>query len=112
MGKLITLFMWEYQPHFRMFLERLAQAVLQSIAPAVQPRALLVGIRTPEEIQGYPVCVEPEDEDWDPKIFFDCAARADSIYATHPDHSIFYGDEPRMRDKPESIRKKSVRRAV
>src|SRR5882724_5428079 len=112
MGKPIMLFMWGYQPHFRIALELRAQAVLQSIAPTVQPRAFLVGIRSPEETDGYPVCVEPEDDEWEPTIFFGCAARADSIYATHPDHSILYGDEPRMRDKPENIRKKSVREAV
>ncbi len=113
MVKSIALFMWGYQPHFRSALEHRAQAVLQSIAPTVQPRALLVGIRTPEKTDGHPVCVEPEDEDWNPRIFFGCASRADSIYDTHPDHSIFYiGDEPGMRDKPENIRKKSVREAV
>jgi hypothetical protein len=112
MGKSITLFVWGYQPHFRIALKHRAQSVLQSIAPVVQPNALLVGIRTPEKSDGHLVCVEPEDEDWDPNIFFGCAARADSIYTTHPDHSRFYGDAPSMRDKPENIRKKSVREAV
>jgi hypothetical protein len=113
MVKSITLFMWGYQPHFRDALEDRAQAVLQSIAPTVEPRALLVGIRASENIGEYPVCVEPEDEDWDPRIFFNCASRADSIYNMHPEHSIVYfGDEAGMRDKPENIRKASVREAI
>jgi hypothetical protein len=88
MGKSIKLFMWGYQPHFRIQAELRARNVLQVIAPIVQPRALLVGIRTPEKTSGYPVCVEPEDDDWDPTIFFGCASRADEIYKTHPDHEI------------------------
>ncbi|MHB8879964.1 MAG: DNA integrity scanning protein DisA nucleotide-binding domain protein [Thermodesulfovibrionales bacterium] len=112
MGKSIMLFMWGYQSHFRVQLEYRARAVLQSIAFTVNPKALLVGVRTPDKNNGHTVCVEPEDEDWDPRIFFGCADRADSIHDSHPDHSIIYGDEPRMRDKPEEIRKKAVLEAV
>lgn len=112
MGKSITLFMWGYQPHFRIQLESRSRNVLEVIAPTAQPRAFLVGVRTPDKRNGYPVCVEPEDEDWDPRIFFECSDRAENIYATHPDHSLLYGDAPSMRDKPENIRKKSVREAV
>src|SRR5262245_44554624 len=112
MGKSITLFMWGYQQHFRIQMESRSRNVLEVIAPTAQPRAFLVGVRTPEKTDGYAVCVEPEDEDWDPRIFFDCSDRAEKIYTTHPDHSLFYGDAPSMRDKPENIRKKSVREAV
>ena len=104
--------MWGYQSHFRVLLEHRAETVLKSIAPTVHPKAVLVGVRTPEKTDGHPVCVEPEDEDLDPKIFFSCAARTDNIYKSHPDQKIFYGDKPRMRDKPENIRKKSAREAV
>jgi DNA integrity scanning protein DisA with diadenylate cyclase activity len=69
-------------------------------------------VRTPEKSVGHPVCAEPEQGEWDPAIFFGCAARAEGIYAAHPGHSILYGDEPRMRDKPENIRRDSVRQAV
>lgn len=112
MGKPIKLFMWGYQPHFRIQMEIRARSVIEIIAPTVKPKALLIGVRTPERGDGHPVCVEPEDEDWDPKIFFKCAARTEQIYKTHPDQSIFYGDAPSMRDKPENIRKKSVCEAV
>lgn len=112
MRNTITLFMWGYQPHFRFEVEHKARQVLQTVAPAVEPRALLIGIRSPEKDDGHPVCVEPEDGDWDPTLFFACHARANGIYQTHPDHGIFYGDEPSMRDKPENIRKKSALAAV
>lgn len=104
--------MWGYQPHFQGEMEFRARQVLQRIAPTVQPKALLVGVRTPEKTDGYPVCVEPEDGDWDPAMFFGCAERAEQIYEAHPDQTIYYGDAPSMRDKPENIRKKSVQEAV
>src|SRR4051812_19250813 len=108
----INLFMWGYQPHYRFEIQHRARTVLELIAPGLQVDALLVGVRTPEAIDGHPVCVEPEDGDWDPSLFFGCASRADAIFANHPDHKIFYGDEPSMRDKPENIRKASVMQAV
>jgi DisA bacterial checkpoint controller nucleotide-binding len=108
----IQLFMWGYQPHFRIEVELRACQVLQTIAPTVQPRVLLIGIRSQDKEDGHAVCVEPEDEDWDPTIFFGCHQRAEEIHKNHPDHSMFYGDEPSMRDKPENIRKKSALQAV
>ncbi len=108
--------MWGYQPYFRISMQRRAREVLRLLGPVLdaplEPKPLLVGVHTPEKADGHPVCVEPEQGEWDPAIFFGCAARAESIYATHPGHSILYGDEPRMRDKPENIRRDSVRQAV
>lgn len=109
---IINLFMWGYQPHYRFEIQHRSRTVLELIAPGFTVHALLVGVRTPEHTNGHPVCVEPEDEDWDPTLFFGCAARADAIFEAHPSHAIFYGDEPSMRDKPENIRKESVREAV
>ena len=111
MGKSTKLFMWGNQP-FRILMESRARDVLQVIAPTVQPRALLVGVRMPEKTDGDSVCVEPEDENWGSKFFFDCAARAEYIYKTHPDHLLFYGDALSMQNKPENVRKKSVCKAV
>jgi DNA integrity scanning protein DisA with diadenylate cyclase activity len=116
MRNTISLFMWGYQPYFRLSMERRSREVLGLVGPVLdaplEPKALLAGVRTPEESHGHPVCVEPEQGEWKPAIFFGCAERAESIYTTHPGHSILYGDEPRMRDKPENIRRDSVRQAV
>lgn len=112
MQKMITLFMWGYQGPFRWSLEHKAKQVLQAVAPLIEPRVLLVGVRTPEFKDGHPVCVEPEDEEWNPSIFFECKKRTDEIFKDHPDHNMFYGDEPRMRDKPENIRRRSALEAV
>lgn len=108
----LTYFMWAYQPHFRFSMESRAREVLAQLGVDVDPKALLVGVRVPEVPDGHPVCLEPEDRDWDIGLFKDCHARTEDIFKTHPDQEILYGDEPRMRDKPENIRRKSVRQAV
>src|SRR5262245_31922531 len=103
MPKVIRLFMWGYQPHFRFFFEYRATEVLKQIAPTLVPKALLVGIRVPEVSGGFAVCVEPEDGEWNPEIFVRCAQAMENIYQNHPDQDLFYGDAPSMRDKPENI---------
>jgi hypothetical protein len=108
----IDLFMWAYQPHFRLGMERRARAVLKLAGADVDVQALLVGIRHNSEPTAHLVCVEPEDGEWDPRSFFGCASRADDIFATHEGQDRFYGDEASMRDKPENLRRDSVRRSV
>lgn len=112
MSRSITLLMWGYQWHFRLAMERRARKILSIIAPELDPKALLVGIQINEDKDRWPVCVEPEDGEWDPKMYFGCAKRTAEIFENHEDHNIFYGDEARMNDKPENIRKKSVWEAV
>ncbi len=112
MGKTIRLFMWAYQHVLRIGLGSLAKNVFAALDQDITPTAMLVGIRVPEALDGYPVCLEPEDEDWDPSIFSACAERAEQIYAEHPDHNLFYGDAPSMSEKPENIRKSSAKMAV
>lgn len=112
MSRTHKLFMWGYQFHFCKNLEILAREVIKNIAPIIYPKSMLVGIRKDGDVNKYPVCLQPEDGQWDPSIFENCKERADEIYSEHPDHEILYGDAPRMRDKPERIRKKSVLQAV
>jgi hypothetical protein len=112
MKNTINLFMWAYQPHFRLAMIRRARNVLKLAGADLEPRALLVGVRHAHVEDRHPVCVEPEDGEWDPTFFFGCARRADEIEPNHPDQNLFYGDEARMRDKPENIRRRSVLQAV
>ncbi|WP_437917373.1 hypothetical protein WME73_10485 [Sorangium sp. So ce302] len=104
--------MWPYQPHFRIALEVHARLTLEALIPAPDPRALLIGVRVPDSTDPNAVCVEPEAEDWDPAFFLDCMRLTEEIYETHPNQNLFFGDAPSMRDKPENLRRDSVRRAV
>ena len=108
----LTYFMWGYQEHFKHSMEYRASNVLAELGVDIPLQGLLIWVRSPEIKEGYEVCLVPEDGDLDPAIFTSCYARSEEIFTKHPDHKIFYGDEPRMRDKPEIIRRKSIRQAV
>lgn len=110
--KYLTYFMWGYQEHFKASMEYRASNVLVALGVNLPLQGLLIGVRAPKIINGHEVCLVPEDGDLDPAIFKLCHARTEEIFSSHPDHRMFYGDEPSMRDKPENIRRKSVRQAV
>lgn len=93
-------------------MENRANQALAELGANIPVKALLVGARLPEVSDDHPVCIEPEDEEWDISTFQDVHRRAGEIFTNHPDQNMFYGDEPRMRDKPENIRRKSVREAI
>ena len=109
----ISLFMWGYQPHFRISFESLMNDVLSTLG-ASEPGAecLLVGAKIPGHHNPNSVCVEPEDGKWDIDLFDGLLDLIEKEVADHPSQNIFYTDEPSMRDKPEGIRRDSVRSAV
>jgi hypothetical protein len=110
--RFLTYFMWGYQPHFRIQMERRAKQALAALGANIEVKALLVGVRLPEITNDHFVCIEPEDGEWNIAAFNDVHRRAGEIFTTHPDQQMFYGDEPSMLDKPENIRRKSVREAI
>lgn len=111
--KSINLFMWGYQPHFRIIFETLTNDVLSALG-ASEPGAecLLVGAKIPGHQNRNDVCVEPEDGKWDLDLFDDLLDLIEKEVVGHPSQNIFYSDAPSMRDKPENIRRDSVRLAV
>ena len=110
--KTITLFMWGYQHHFRN-IEYLMNDVLRTLGVTkFQAECLLVGVRIPERQNHNDVCIEPEDGKWDIHIFSDLLNCTEIEISNHPSRNIFYTDEQSMRDKPENIRRDSIRLAV
>ncbi len=108
----LTYFMWGYQPHFQKSIEDRADKVFAKFGITLPVKAILVGIRVSEVLEDHPVCVEPEQGEWDLSLFSRCHERAVEIYADHPEHQMFYGDESTMRDKPENIRRMSALQSV
>lgn len=108
----ISLFMWGYQPHFRVHLEYVAHEVLKLLGVSVEVTALLVGARRTGRANPNPVCVEPEDGQWSLALFDGLLESVEAIYSNHHLQDIFYGDEPSNRDKPEVMRRDSVSTAV
>ncbi len=104
--------MWRYQYYFRVELEMFANRVLESLGAEFKAKALLVGARVPRSKDPNPVCIEPEDGEWSLELFKNLHARVRKMVACHPMRNRFCGDEVRMREKPEEIRRHSVTQAV
>ena len=112
-GKPIHLFMWGYQPHFRLRFESLMNNAMKELGvPESGSECLLVGAKIPGRENPNDVCVEPEDGKWPIDIFEGLLDLIEAEVADHPLQNTYYGDEPSMRDKPENIRRDSVRMAV
>ncbi|MYD89334.1 MAG: hypothetical protein F4Y08_03195 [Caldilineaceae bacterium SB0662_bin_9] len=112
-GQLIKLFMWGYQPHFRVDVELSMNAVMKELGVSeAGAECLLVGARIPCHENPNDVCVEPEEGKWPINLFDGLLEAIETEFASHPMQKIFYDDRPSMEEKPENIRKDSVRRAV
>ena len=109
----IRLFMWPYQTHFRMDVETLVNEVMSELGiPEAGAECLLVGARRPDHPNPNDVCVDPEDGKWPVKLFDGLLDSVQREISNHPMQRTVFGDEPSMRDKPENIRRDSVRIAV
>ena len=113
MEKSIELFMWGYQQHFRLSFEYSMNEVMKELGvPGAGAECLLVGAKTPGHQNPNGVCVEPEDGKWPISLFDGLLELIESEVDKHPLRKRYYDHEPSMRDKPENIRRDSVRRAV
>lgn len=111
-GRSIRLFMWGYQEHFCRSLAYLAGKVLAALDAEVQAEVLLVGARKPDGECEHPVCVSPEDGKWSVQLFENLLPAIESTYREHGLHSMYFGDERAMQEKPEWARRGSVQTCV
>lgn len=111
-GKVIYLFMWGYQESYRLIVQRLVRDVLKKLGAPIDAEVLLVGVSHPDSKKENPVCVEPEYGKWKLSLFDELVRDFEENYKNNPLQNVFYGDAPSMRDKPERMRRDSVRMAV
>lgn len=111
-GSVIYLFMWGYQASYRIHIQILARDVLRKLGASADAEVLLVGARRPGSNNTNSVCIEPEDGKWQLSLFEGLLDSVESTYQNHRLQNIFFGDEPSMRDKPEWMRRDSVRTSV
>jgi len=105
--------MWGYQSSYRWEIEYLMNSVMRELGVhEANCRALLVGVKIPGVDVPHPVCIEPEDGPWPLDLFSRLREAIEEKIKTHPLQNMFYGDEPSMRDKPENIRRDSVRQSA
>lgn len=108
----INMWMFSYQRSMRLSLEYRVEETLKALQLEVLPRALLVGIKAPGTDARHPVCIEPEDGEWSVDLFTHALEQVEQTFRDHPSQNLFYGDDASMRDKPENIRRASVREVV
>ncbi|MFM5704330.1 hypothetical protein ACET7L_00965 [Aeromonas veronii] len=111
-GHYINLFMWGYQSHYRIQIQRLARDVLKRLGAPSEAEVILVGARSPNSDNRNPVCIEPEDGKWQLSLFDGLIDSIEFAYNNHEMQNLYFGDAPSMRDKPEWIRQDSVRTSV
>ncbi len=112
-GKPINHFMWGFQPHFRSQFKLQTNSVMAELGvPAAAIECLLVGAKRPGHDNHNDVCVEPEDGKWSISLFDELLRSIEAEVDKHPLRHDIYGDELSMKDKPENIRRDSVRKAV
>jgi hypothetical protein len=86
--------MWGYQAHYRISVEYLLKKTLQALgAEDAGVKCLLVGAKIPDSEVTHDVCVEPEFGPWPLGLFANLISAID-------------------REKPDNIRRDSVRKAV
>jgi DisA bacterial checkpoint controller nucleotide-binding len=108
---IIDQFMWGYQRHWRITFEIFAERTLRDIAPELQPRALLVGIRH-DNTPGHPLCIEPEDGPYEQTLFNNIQDDISTRITNDPEQRMFYGDAPSMDRKPVMIRRRAIKNAI
>lgn len=109
--KAIDQFMWGFQPHFRLGIERTAQQAFESAGFGVGPRAYLVGFAAVEGLR-HAMCFEPEDDplgDVDPT---DVASRAEAYFAADPESAIFHSYAPLQESRQGALRDAARGRAI
>lgn len=110
--KSIELFMWGYQSHFRVAIEILTKRTLELIGIEIKPAVVVVGLARADRTPQHPVCIEPEDGPWQLSTFDALPDQVEAAIRTHPLQKMFYGDALSMQEKPEEIKRLSIRDEV
>ena len=93
----LQFFMWGFQRHFQISVQRTAERLFAALDPELTPRVFLVGFRTGDGLGHEPICISPEDPEQEtgyPVSYFgdvpalasgiDDKARAEGLLHSHP----------------------------
>lgn len=100
--KVIRLFMWSYQHHFRDAVQYCMTDVLKELGvPDARPECFLVGVRSRGQEVRNEVCVEPEDGEWPLDLFSSVLEDVEKAVADGPTEFITNVDEQERREWSE-----------
>jgi hypothetical protein len=107
----IEQFMWGFQPHFRMRVERDVQRVLEYIGVRARAEVVLVGFLVPGGDR-HQICIEPEDGPFTPAHFEEVAARAEALFRADPESEVWHSDRRHHELRQRSLRDLARARAI
>jgi hypothetical protein len=90
-GNVIDQFMWQWQQHFRISAEVLAEMSMEKIGARLDPQVILIGLARETEAR-HPICIEPETGPLRPQHLSDIEARAADPYKENPDSRIWHSN--------------------
>lgn len=108
----IELFMWGYQPHFRITAELFAKNVFNELDKSLKPKVFLVGILSEERKDQHPICIEPEDGPYNPTMFHDFQKIAESIETLDERSRMCYGGPHTAKRVKRRIKRDSIKNAI
>lgn len=108
----IKLFMWGYQPHFRVNAELFAKNVFNELDKSLKPKVFLVGILSEERKDRHPVCIEPEDGPYNPTMFHDFQKIAESIETLDERSRMFYTEPHAAERVKRQIKLDALKNAI
>jgi len=88
--KAIELFMWGYQPHFRILAQTAAEGIFNKLDRNLNPKVFLIGLLVENLHDRHPVCLEPEDCGYKPALFSDVKQQAEHFEAVDEERNIFH----------------------
>lgn len=75
----IRLFMWEWQHTFQISADTLANTIFGSLDKKLQPNVFVVGILVQDRTDRHPICIQPEEIKYAPKLFNNVKKKADEL---------------------------------
>ncbi len=104
--------MWAWQRHFRIDLQVTAELALEAVGAKLDPHAFLVGFSVEQAKGRHPICIEPEDGPFRSSELRGIADRADQIYESHPERSIFNSDKGAQDQRQARLRRRARGTAI
>ncbi|MGJ1367611.1 hypothetical protein [Sphingobacterium spiritivorum] len=86
-------FMWPYQVYFRFSCQFNAESLFNQVDPNLQPNVFVIGFLKSERVDRRPVCIDPEQIDYQLTEFDDIHNKAKEHYEKHKARNIFYSGQ-------------------
>lgn len=105
--------MWGYQPHFRIYAENFAKKIFDLLDENLKPEVFLVGFLSEEKEDSHPICIEPEDGEYEPGYFWNTLTIAEGLEKADKRSSTFVtGPDFVQKDYRDGIKGDALKKAT